>query len=305
MKTRLYTRKRALISSVAMLLVAMIALGTAAYAWFVADPTASAAGLKMRTVSGSGLVILSESEKAKSGTFSHNTILDAATVDSEIKTNPNGFQLSPASFNYDDATFGTNIKTIEAKDDDKYDANTAKPLANATKGGWLTNTRATGDVYGENIYCKVTGGAATAEMALTGVDITWNASNASLVKDALRVVVVGVNGAPHTFGIDAVGNSYINSTTTTYGIAMNPAVDGGEATPKKYTQLAANADLGATKTDFISLGNANAAGTAIVRVYVYLDGEDDKCYSRIANAEDLITNLKLNFALKESLPAGA
>lgn len=294
MKTRLYTRKRALISSVAMLLVAMIALGTATYAWFVADPTASAAGLKMRTVSGSGLVILSESEKAQSGDFSHNTILDATVVDSAVKTNPDGFQLSPASFNYGDANFGTNVKTIEAKSDDKPDANTAKPLGDATKGGWLTATRKNGAVYGENIYCKVTGGAATAEMALTGVDITWNASNTSAVKNALRVVVVGVDGAPHTFGIDAVGNKYVNSTTTTYGVSSTA-----------YTQLAATADLGATKADFISLGNANAAGTNVVRVYVYLDGEDSDCYSRIANAEDLITDLTLDFALKESLPAGA
>ena len=71
-----------------------------------------------------------------------------------------------------------------------------------------------------------------------------------------------------------------------------------------FVYQAAAADLGATKADYISLGNANAAGTAVVRVYVYLDGEDDKCYSRIANAEDLITNLKLNLALKESLPSG-
>ena len=34
MKTHLLTKKRALISSVAMLLVAIIALGTATFAWF-------------------------------------------------------------------------------------------------------------------------------------------------------------------------------------------------------------------------------------------------------------------------------
>lgn len=291
MKTHLLTKKRALISSVAMLLVAIIALGTATFAWFVADPTATAEGLKMRTVSGSGLVILSESEKAQNGDFSHSTILDAAiAADNTIKTNQKGFTLSPASFNYEDDTFGTNIRTIEAARDDNYAADTKKDLSTASKGGWLTSTRATGAVYGENIYCKVTGGAETAEMALTGVDVTWNNANASKVKNALRFVVVGVDGTPHTFGIDAVGNTYINSANSKYAVSSST-----------YEQKMAAADLNATQANFISLGNANSAGTNVVKLYVYLDGEDEDCYSRIANAEDLIKNLKLSFALVESL----
>ena len=50
MKTRLYTRKRALISSVAMLLVAMIALGTATFAWFTRSTSTTAEGLNVKTI---------------------------------------------------------------------------------------------------------------------------------------------------------------------------------------------------------------------------------------------------------------
>ena len=57
MKTRLYTRKRALISSVAMLLVAMIALGTATFAWFTKNTTSTANGIKVSTSRVSSLVI--------------------------------------------------------------------------------------------------------------------------------------------------------------------------------------------------------------------------------------------------------
>lgn len=57
MKTRLYTRKRALISSVAMLLVAMIALGTATFAWFTKSTSTSATGLNVTTVKSSELQI--------------------------------------------------------------------------------------------------------------------------------------------------------------------------------------------------------------------------------------------------------
>ena len=62
MKTRLYTRKRALISSVAMLLVAIIALGTATFAWFTSSTTATAKGINVKTIQASELVI-SKSDK--------------------------------------------------------------------------------------------------------------------------------------------------------------------------------------------------------------------------------------------------
>jgi hypothetical protein len=57
MKTRLFTRKRALISSVAMLLVAMIALGTATFAWFSTKTTATAKNVKVKTSQASSLVL--------------------------------------------------------------------------------------------------------------------------------------------------------------------------------------------------------------------------------------------------------
>lgn len=57
MKTQLFTKKRALISSVAMLLVAMIALGTATFAWFTQSTSTTATGLNVRTVKSSELEI--------------------------------------------------------------------------------------------------------------------------------------------------------------------------------------------------------------------------------------------------------
>ena len=51
------SRRRLLVSSVAMLLVAMIALGTATFAWFTSSTTATASGLNVMTVKASELVI--------------------------------------------------------------------------------------------------------------------------------------------------------------------------------------------------------------------------------------------------------
>lgn len=51
------SRKRLLISSVAMLLVAMVALGTATFAWFTSSTTATASGMNVKTIQASELVI--------------------------------------------------------------------------------------------------------------------------------------------------------------------------------------------------------------------------------------------------------
>ena len=53
------SRKRLLVSSVAMLLVAMLALGTATYAWFTSSTTATANGINVKTVKSSKLEISS------------------------------------------------------------------------------------------------------------------------------------------------------------------------------------------------------------------------------------------------------
>ena len=51
------SRRRLLISSVAMLLVAMLALGTATFAWFSTKTTADAKGVKVKTAQASSLVL--------------------------------------------------------------------------------------------------------------------------------------------------------------------------------------------------------------------------------------------------------
>ena len=57
MKTQKSFRKRALLSSVAMLLVATVAVGSATFAWFTSNTTNTADGLNVKTVQASELVI--------------------------------------------------------------------------------------------------------------------------------------------------------------------------------------------------------------------------------------------------------
>lgn len=86
MKTHLLTKKRALISSVAMLLVAMIALGTATFAWFTSSTTATADKIAVKTIKSSELQI-SKSDRNWGTTIDYsedvvkNVLLPASTID--------------------------------------------------------------------------------------------------------------------------------------------------------------------------------------------------------------------------------
>lgn len=82
------SRKRLLISSVAMLLVAMLALGTATFAWFSTSTTAKANNLKVQTIQASNLLI-------RKGTGGTATSTDWATQINYNDENP--ATLEPAS----------------------------------------------------------------------------------------------------------------------------------------------------------------------------------------------------------------
>ena len=86
MKTHLLTKKRALISSVAMLLVAIIALGTATFAWFTTNTSATADKLSVKTIKASELQV-SDEQKNKGLLFIekpffplNQALLDAALI---------------------------------------------------------------------------------------------------------------------------------------------------------------------------------------------------------------------------------
>ncbi len=59
MKTKQSFRKKALLSSVAMLLVAAVAVGSATFAWFTQNDSATASGINLQTMRGSSLKVSS------------------------------------------------------------------------------------------------------------------------------------------------------------------------------------------------------------------------------------------------------
>ena len=154
-------RKRALLSSVAMLLVALVALGSATFAWFVDDPDAQAHGITGKANTALGLVAKTTTDSTYSHSPSLGLNLDASTF-------------VPATIvdTVDGTTHTTSFLTAAAKENDKYniDDTTGKLWSSASLNtlGQLTN----GGVYHEQVTLKLEGGATTATLQLAGATVT-------------------------------------------------------------------------------------------------------------------------------------
>jgi hypothetical protein len=267
-------RKRALLSSVAMLLVALVALGSATFAWFVKDPTADAKGLTAKAQSSTGLQIRSES----STKFSHHAKIAAQTSETGGAAFT-GVILSPAM-----TTDGTAFHTVQAAAADDYKGDTNEKWAEATVND---HTESNG-VYKETITLKKTGTDTTAEAVyLTKLDLATTGTMASAVVVEL-----------------VVGNTvYVYNTTGTAVKKWTSAVTDGTT---KYVE--ANATWTQTKSISTLTGTSAANSQEIgslkggqeltVDLYVYLDGENSTVKSDNAvSAQEIISKCDLYFAL--------
>lgn len=147
------SRKRLLISSVAMLLVAMLALGTATYAWFTSSTTVTAEGLNAKTVKSSKLVI-SKSDRKWGQTIDYGQT---------------GKTYRPAS-----SADGAAWFTADAAKGDNF----AKP-ANAD---FKPLTELAGYVYAEEFNVANQGEAAVEEVTITISGLTNNYARIALVE---------------------------------------------------------------------------------------------------------------------------
>ncbi len=230
-------RKRALLSSVAMLLVALVALGSATFAWFTNDPKADAKGLNVKASTSTGLVALSKSEKDAGGTHSHHTILNASAVgvtSTEVRA------LSPNSQNATGSMYSG-----QAVDGTAYT-------------GTGTFTSSDSGFFSEPINLKVTGGIDSANVKVTKV--TWTEGTGNL-KGALRVALFQGTTYIGTWAPSASSSASFIKTAGTYGDSI------------KDTRALLAKDSGSTTTFSVS-----STGTDVT-AYVYLDGEDQACFT--------------------------
>lgn len=262
-----HSRKKMLLSSIAMLLVALVALGSATYAWFTANPNASASGVKLRTTAAAGLVIRTDTDT----TWSHNAALRKGETDY--------FNLNPVS---QDQAAPANFWTVPAEGSDAFTAAAGENMSAAIAGT---------DYYTEKVYFRLSDGSdvtanAGKKVQISGVSIT--AAAGATMQNAIRVSVAAADGT--MLGTWALATGGANGTLTGTGKTASPfspalaAVATGLTVDTKQTGLSAD---GSDETKYVT-------------VYVYLDGQDNDCYSDkvgINNAEKIIESVKVDFTL--------
>lgn len=277
-------RKRALLSSVAMLLVALVALGSATFAWFAANPNASATGLDMKTTASSGLVIRTDSD----ATWDHDAELYSGQTDV--------FDLQPASQSQA-ATTANSFFSATAAYASAPGGDTTKAVGSVTPSSWAAPASATaassglttaGAVYSEKVYFKLTTGSASGAHTVNLASISITGVSGAALQSAIRVSVANSDGTVvGTYGLSAPSNKTLGATASAYSTA---SIDFG------------NAKAAGTVSDQVWSGTLSAAENLdnYCTVYVWLDGEDAACYSdnvTSVDASKIIDSITLNFVL--------
>lgn len=269
MKTN--AKKRMLISSVAMLLVAMIALGTATFAWFTSSTEAYADGMYVRTTKVSNLQV---SSKLDTDWRTH--------VAYGVGTSAANQKIMPIS-----TANGTDWYYASADDGNAFDAKTATKLT----AGIGDDTNYNDYYFADQLNIKNSG-----QVACNGVTITIT----GLTGDYSRVAIVPVTeaGGSTIKPIDGKNNwtDYIIATTedeynAANGTALKIEDETSTDNPKPWIPNASAVVSVTPKTSTtITVGNMAADEVRYFNVYVWFEGQDADCKN--ANSGQSIPSLK-------------
>lgn len=258
MKTN--AKKRMLISSVAMLLIAMIALGTATFAWFTTSTNPYADNFSAKTTKQSTLLL---SDKSRTGWTSH---LEYKVAN---KT------MYPASGNGTAWVKGTAGDALTGA----IDTATLQSVLPSTASG----LNAADYVYVNELNLKNNG---TADIKNVAIDFYLNTDDNDGSAEYARVALVPVDGT--TVGADelvALGNNVYSTTAKSY----KPIID---TTGTEGTQIN-------TKTTFhvdVTTGDEVMAPDAVkyFKLFVWFEGQDAACTD--ANSGQKIPGLKFDIS---------
>lgn len=237
------SRKRLLISSVAMLLVAMLALGTATFAWFTTSTNPYADKFSAKTTKQSTLLL---SDNTRSGWTSH---LEYGVAN---KT------MYPASGNGLSWVKGTASNSLTGVID------TSSLAAVAPSAG--PNVIPSDYLFAQELNLKNNGTAAVKDVA---IDFYLNTENNNASAEYARVALVPIDGA--AVGANdyvALGNNVYSPTAKTYKPIIK--TDGTEG-----AQIS-------TKTTFhvdVTSGTETMAPDEerYYKLYVWFEGQDPAC----------------------------
>lgn len=263
-------RKRALLSSVAMLLVALVALGSATFAWFSTRTNATAYGLTAATTKASNLSIKETSDDP----WASDIEFKASTAD------PTG-ALNPIT-----TSNGTAWKIATAAGQDLgYIAQASDLTDQAVSTSYMAYS---------TLYLKY-GETATPAVAEKDLTVTISAKTGA---DATRLNYVRVALVPVAEGTEAsaLGSSAVIVGNAKDDFAKSPATwikpaSGSAPTPSDSTSAVTN-----LFGNSISLGNMTNGTIYKYNVYVYFEGTDVHCKDTNAGGSLDDFNFEFNVA---------
>lgn len=265
------SRKRLLISSVAMLLVAMLALGTATFAWFTNNTSTTASGINVKTVQASNLQVASKD-------YAFTNDLDYAYTNQVFK---------PAS-----SANGTSWFSGTAAKSSAYgiaETDTFKTITDVTAENNF--------VYANELNIRNYGGA-----AVNGVTIDFDIKEKATTEGVNYVRVAVVPKAAHSETSATAGLSdFDKSVFDTDGVAYN-AVSGTastavtEITPENTKFSVDVGKLAAKGADWSTTGeNKNEAN---YEIFVWFEGQDTDCTN--ANAGNSLPSITFTISGTEA-----
>lgn len=245
------TRKRLLISSIAMLLVAMLALGTATFAWFSQNSKASASGIGAKTTQASNILV---SETGANGTWGNKINFQTYANGDNTPVTPGADITNPV------------WKTTTSDGIDlgvKGSADYTTPTANA-------------DYTATTLYVKYDAESTESQP----VDISFNYSTNTGTENFLRVALVPKNSAA----------TALFSTAQVYGTAKDDfAKDPTKFTALDATNTNGQYSLvnNETKTMFSNISLVGGTEYSF-DVYVWYEGTDPQCIDSNANTNYVV-----------------
>lgn len=255
------SRKRLLISSVAMLLVAMLALGTATFAWFTTDTTTQATGISVQT-SKKSLLLVSSRTSEWTDNLNYNFGTDTAKK-----------LLQPAS-SYD----GENWYKAQA------DSGMSGAATNGEKITGVGTTAAEGNVFCNMLNVKNTG-AEPAENVTITAQISEKAVTSG--KNYLRVALVPSDCTADTGRGTATVESAQEFRDNIYSAgadAAKPVEYVGDSVADTQGAITAAASDVTTKGNSISVkaGTLNKDQAKYYMLIVWFEGQDVDCQDTFA-----------------------
>ena len=252
------SRRRLLISSVAMLLVAMLALGTATFAWFTTDTSATADGIAFRTTKSSELKIsrvdldwtdevhygFNKPIKPASSADGINWFTGVAAAKTAFDVNSTGFTAISGAANIGDKTANSNAGPVYVFDD-------------------MLNIKNAGGTDCTNVTITVSADFASAcgRIAIVPCDAQTAANTRSSITAAnFKANIYGSTATRTWNGVKAAGAA---SESTVEAMSLKAAANNATIT--------------------VGTGTLAPDAVASYRVLVWMEGQDAALYDQTAD----------------------